>query len=195
MIIAPRAKKPVSKTDSRIAKAKFQHSNNRKVSAINSMTLSTPPAPGECMSIVTTGKHINAFAFVQYILEKEIVKALHIATYCMTKKVPLWCCDLLEREQVDTVHFYVSCNPYAIKPDVKRVLTEMTAAAPDLCTVKYFHNHAKIALIETESNHYVLTGSGNFSDNAITEIYELKNDKELFDFHVGWLSDVQDEYI
>jgi hypothetical protein len=71
----------------------------------------------------------------------------------------------------------------------------MTAAAPDLCTVKYFHNHAKIALIETESNHYVLTGSGNFSDNAITEIYELKNDKELFDFHVGWLSDVQDEYI
>ena len=195
MIIAPRAKKPSSGTDTRVTQNKFRYSNNRKVSAINYLTLSTPPGPGESLTVVTTGKHINAFAFVQYILEKEVIKALHIASYCMTKKVTLWCCDLLEREKIDTLQLYVSCNPYAIKPDVKRILTEMTTAAPDLCTVKYFHNHAKLALIETEENYYILTGSGNFSDNAITEIYELKNDKELFEFHIGWLSDIQNEYI
>jgi len=195
MQIPLRAKKPSSGTDTRVTQNKFRYSNNRKVSAINYLTLSTPPSHGESLTVVTTGKHINAFAFVQYILEKENIKALHIASYCMTKKVPLWCCDLLENEKIDTLHFYVSCNPYAIKPDVKRLLTEMTTAAPDLCTVKYFHNHAKMALIETEENYYILTGSGNFSDNAITEIYELKNDKDLFNFHIGWLSEVKDEYI
>lgn len=42
--------------------------------------------------------------------------------------------------------------------------------------------HAKVALIKTEENHYVVEGSGNWSENAKYEQYLLGNNKGLFDF-------------
>jgi hypothetical protein len=48
--------------------------------------------------------------------------------------------------------------------------------------VYYAWNHAKISLIRIGDQHFVVEGSGNWSENAQHEQYVFVNSKKIFDF-------------
>jgi len=51
-------------------------------------------------------------------------------------------------------------------------------------------NHAKVFLCKTKCGKYIVfEGSGNLSDNSITEQYLIENNKEIFEFHKEWIVD------
>src|SRR5690606_29329867 len=46
----------------------------------------------------------------------------------------------------------------------------------------YGWNHSKITLVKASGNHFVIEGSGNFSENALHEQYLFTNDQALYNF-------------
>jgi len=53
------------------------------------------------------------------------------------------------------------------------------------------NSHAKITLINAGNEYYVISGSGNYSNNPKIEQYTVLKDKELYDFHKGWIENGQ----
>ena len=54
-------------------------------------------------------------------------------------------------------------------------------------------SHAKIMSMKTvDGNYYSIEGSGNMSYNSRVENYCLDNDKELYNFTTGWMSEIKD---
>lgn len=53
--------------------------------------------------------------------------------------------------------------------------------------VKYAWNHSKVTLLRSSDNHFVIEGSGNFSDNSRHEQYIFLNSKKVFYFRKNWI--------
>ena len=51
--------------------------------------------------------------------------------------------------------------------------------------------HAKVCLLETKDAHYIIEGSGNWSENAYYEQYMFGNSKGLYDFRMKLFTEVQ----
>jgi hypothetical protein len=51
-------------------------------------------------------------------------------------------------------------------------------------TVLYAWVHAKVCLIKTSDFHFVIEGSGNWSENALYEQYVFAESKGLYDFRM-----------
>ena len=63
------------------------------------------------------------------------------------------------------------------------LLRSQAAARPQI-SIGYGFNHSKILLARTQDDQYiVITGSGNFAENARNEQYTLCNDKQIYDFY------------
>jgi len=55
-------------------------------------------------------------------------------------------------------------------------------------------NHAKILLLSHLDNYIVIESSANFTTNPRVENFCIFNDKEIFDFHLGWINDAINDY-
>ena len=67
-------------------------------------------------------------------------------------------------------------------------LLEMAKSRPNV-TVLYAWVHAKVCLLLTHEHHYVIEGSGNWSENAHYEQYVFANSKGLYDFRMKLFTD------
>ena len=50
--------------------------------------------------------------------------------------------------------------------------------------VLYAWSHAKVCLLKTHDDYFIIEGSGNWSENAHYEQYILANSKSIFDFRL-----------
>lgn len=48
--------------------------------------------------------------------------------------------------------------------------------------VLFAWTHAKVCILETNSDHFIIEGSGNWSENACYEQYMFGNSKAVFEF-------------
>lgn len=56
-------------------------------------------------------------------------------------------------------------------------------------------SHAKVAMLETKDDFFVIEGSGNWSENACYEQYVFANSKGLFNFRKELFDNVNIRYI
>lgn len=183
----------ITKID-RIIYRRYKTRNVHQVKTLNELMKCGLPGGGETAHIVTNGKHINAIAFIQAILQKEHAEHLDIVTYSIRKKTITMILDWFQGDELGTARVNISCHVRTLNPDCYAFMRAIAKEVPDLFRLKVFHNHAKLACVKTEHNHYVLEGSGNFSENALVEQYQLTNSKELYDFHMAWIDTQKEEY-
>ena len=150
---------------SELARIKFLNKHYTKVDNLKSL-VGTFPQPGEAFFIWTLNS-FNAFTFIVYVIKTcGKIQELTIKWY----------------DKGDIVRVNISIAD-SIKHRMPRVHDQLqTQSQTRNFDIRYSWNHSKVTLMKTEEHHFVVEGSGNFSENAMYEQYLFMNDPELFKF-------------
>lgn len=140
-----------------------------------------------------TNNSFNAFTFIPFICKYVQITRLYASTYSISRKVITALMELHSRGFVEEITLLISDSMVKRNPMTIDVLLSVAAANSNL-KVLFGWNHSKVCLIEAsspssspeggESQHFVIEGSGNWSDNAAIEQYTFANSKGLFDFRM-----------
>lgn len=132
----------------------------------------------------------NAFTFIPVVLEHQTAKHLLATTYSINKQVIQALVELHRNGLVDQITLLVSDTMLKRNPVTTDLLAAVNREYANI-NVLFSWVHAKVCLIETKEGHYVIEGSGNWSDNAYYEQYTFANSKGLYDFRMKLFTEVQ----
>ena len=142
------------------------------------------PNPGEII-FLHTEKAFNAFTFIPWIAKTYFIEELYSSTYSISRRVVEALQNLHNSGNVNEVHLMISDSMIKRNPATIENLEAVVNTNSNFST-KYFWNHSKITLIkarlEDKIFHFVLEGSGNWSENAQLEQYIFLENKEVFEF-------------
>lgn len=138
------------------------------------------PAPGETYFLFTL-KSFNAFTFIVYTIKNAgIIDELHLSTYSLNERILNSLVKWFDKGEIRQVNITISDSIRHRMPKVNDQL-ELYSQSRNF-NIRYAWNHSKITLIKTKGNHFVVEGSGNFSENAMHEQYIWLNDQEVYNF-------------
>lgn len=141
-----------------------------------------PPKPGEVIFCYTTNQ-FNTMAFIVWIIRTiGKIRSLTITTYSIGATSINTIMKWYDAGHIEEIYFYIASYTKRISPKNIDLLTSQ-ASARDRVTVSFGFNHSKILLAETDYGHFVITGSGNFSENAYNEQYTICNDERIYKFY------------
>jgi|SRR5690554_6498367 len=132
----------------------------------------------------------NAFTFIPVVLENQSAKHLMATTYSISRRVIEALVELHRDGLVDQITLLVSDTMLRRNPVTTDLLASINKEYANI-NVLFAWVHAKVCLIETKEAHYVIEGSGNWSENAYYEQYMFANCKKLFAFRQKLFTDVQ----
>lgn len=141
-----------------------------------------PPKPGEVIFCYTTNQ-FNTMAFIVWIIRTiGKIRSLTITTYSIGATSINTIMKWYDAGHIEEIYFYIASYTKRISPKNIDLLTSQ-ASARDRVTVSFGFNHSKILLAEADHGHFVITGSGNFSENAYNEQYTICNDERIYKFY------------
>lgn len=141
-----------------------------------------PPKPGEVIFCYTTNQ-FHTMAFIVWIIRTiGKIRSLTITTYSIGATSINTIMKWYDAGHIEEIYFYIASYTKRISPKNIDLLTSQ-ASARDRVTVSFGFNHSKILLAETDHGHFVITGSGNFSENAYNEQYTICNDERIYKFY------------
>lgn len=123
----------------------------------------------------------NAFTFIPFALQHESARHLLATTYSINKRVIQALAELHRDGKIDRITLLVSDTMLSRNPTTVDELAAANKSYPNI-EIMFSWVHAKVCLIETERAHYVIEGSGNWSENAYYEQYLFANSEKLFAF-------------
>lgn len=135
----------------------------------------------------------NAFTFIPWVCRATSIKHLHAVTYSVNQRVINSLVELHTSGKIDKITLLVSDTLLKRNPLTVDILTATNHQYPNI-EVIFAWVHAKVALIQTDKAHYVLEGSGNWSENAYYEQYVFANSKGVYDFRKKLFTDVELRY-
>lgn len=125
-------------------------------------------------------KAFNAFTFVTLIAKHKSIKELFASTYSISSKVIEALIELHDKGAIEQVTLLISDSMIKRNP---KTIDNLMAMAKSRGNLKVFYawSHAKVCLMKTENEHYVVEGSGNWSENAHFEQYLFANSVGLYE--------------
>jgi len=170
---------------------------NNQIHFIKAKALSdlcVKPKKNEQYRIITE-KQFNAYALILYVLQTEIIEEMYLAIYRINEATVQSIIDFIESGEIKKATFVIS-NFFnqTKKPEKWAIKLKNYCTGNEKTKHIYTHNHAKVLAIRTDKDdYYIFEGSGNMSDNARIEQYIFENNKEVFEFHKKWMSDLIDK--
>jgi len=140
------------------------------------------PTPEEIF-FLQSDNAFNAFTFIPFIAKRFPIKQLHASTYSISRKVIEALIEMHDKGMIEQITLLISDSMIKRNPSVIDNLHAMASTRPNI-KVYYAWSHAKVCCIETHDYHYVIEGSGNWSDNAHYEQYILCNSKSAYEFRL-----------
>lgn len=128
-----------------------------------------------------TCKQFNAFTFIPFILKTENITELFASTYSISVRVVESMMELYDAGMIEQITLLVSDSLIKRNPVTIDKIESLASFRPNFKIV-YTWNHSKVSLVNTQSGHYIIEGSGNWSENAAIEQYIFANSKGLYDF-------------
>lgn len=148
----------------------------------------------EEMMFLQTEKAFNAFTFIPAVVKLYKVRHLMAATYSINKRVIEALMELHDAGFIDKITLCISDSLIKRNPKTVDILTAYVKSRPNI-KVLFAWTHAKVALLETDNAHYVIEGSGNWSENAHYEQYLFGNSRGLFEFRKELFENVNVKYV
>ena len=140
------------------------------------------PTPEEFF-FLQTDNAFNAFTFIPFIAKHHPIKELYATTYSISRRTIEALIELHDKGLIEQVTLLISDSMIKRNPVTIDNLMAMQTTRPNL-KVLYAWTHAKVCCIKTHHEHFVIEGSGNWSENAHYEQYVLANSKGLYDFRL-----------
>ena len=138
------------------------------------------PEKGEIV-FLQTAKAFNAFTFIPFVASVEPIKELSAVTYSINPDVINALVHLHDTGAIERIKLLVSESIIKRSPKIADHLHSVAKSRANF-DVYYSWTHAKVCLLETHHNKYIIEGSGNWSANAHFEQYVWVNSDEAFDF-------------
>lgn len=161
--------------------SKYLTSHFKKVSSLEN-DLMRLPTENEFF-FLQSDTAFNAFTFIPLVTKIFPIKHLYASTYSISRKVIDALIELHDTGRIEAITLLISDSMIKRNPLVIENLMSMAKSRPNV-NVFYAWVHAKVCLLETHENHYVIEGSGNWSENAHYEQYTFAYSKPLFDFRL-----------
>ena len=170
---------------SALAVSEFINSHMQKVGSVSDLSGNLPGC-GDAFFIWTVNQ-FNAFTFIPYVLSQvSHIDELVISTYSVNIRIIDALSAFLQEKKIGDVFILISDSAKFRIPKVIDHLEQFRISYPNV-KIRYAWNHSKITLMRCGDNHYVLEGSGNFSENARHEQYLLLNSREIYEFRKQWI--------
>jgi hypothetical protein len=173
-----------AETDKYISKYLVKHF--QKVSSLEKDLMRVPTT--EEFFFLQSDTAFNAFTFIPLVAKIYPIKELHASTYSLSRKVIDALIEMHDKGLIERITLLVSDSMIKRNPLVIDNLMGMAKSRPNV-TVLYAWVHAKVCLLQTHENHFVIEGSGNWSENAYYEQYIFANSKGLYDFRMKLFTD------
>jgi hypothetical protein len=144
------------------------------------------PAPGEIFFLWSL-KSFNAFSFIKYVItERGKIDDLTLSTYNITKVIFETLMRLVDNGLVTHLHLTLSDVAKTRFPQIYDLVNGESAKREQV-DVLYMWNHSKVSLMRVDDDHYIVEGSGNFSENARHEQYIFINSQQIYEFRRQWI--------
>jgi len=140
-----------------------------------------------------TQNSFNAFTFIPKIIQQFSIEHLHASTYSLSRRVVNALVELHDQGFIDKVTLLISDSLIKRNPTTIDLLSGMVTNYPNF-KVYFGWNHSKVALAKTKQGHYVIEGSGNWSENAHVEQYIFSNSKNHYEFRKQLFTDTEIRY-
>lgn len=139
---------------------------------------------------IWTVNGFNAFTFIPYILSTSgKISELVISTYSINIKIIDSLSGYLKDGMIDSVYILISDSAKFRIPAVIDHLEQFGLSYKEKVKVRYAWNHSKVSLIRSGDHHFIIEGSGNFSENSRHEQYVFLNSEQIFNFRKKWITD------
>lgn len=161
--------------------SKYLAAHYQKVSSLENDLLRIPVQ--EEFLFLQSDTAFNAFTFIPLVAKIFPIKELHASTYSLSRKVVDALLEMHDQGMIEQVTLLVSDSMIKRNPLVIDNLMAMAKSRPNV-NVLYAWVHAKVCLLKTSDFHYVIEGSGNWSENAHYEQYLFAESKGLYDFRM-----------
>jgi hypothetical protein len=175
-----------SDRETEVFTSKYLISHYEKVSSLEN-DLMRVPTPEEFF-FLQSDTAFNAFTFIPLVAKIYPIKELHASTYSLSRKVIDALIEMHDKGQIERITLLVSDSMIKRNPLVIDNLMAMAKSRPNV-NVLYAWVHAKVCLLATHDSHFVIEGSGNWSENAQYEQYTFTNSKGLYDFRMKLFTD------
>lgn len=123
----------------------------------------------------------NAFTFIPFIARPYHIEHLYATTYSISARVIEAMMELYDSGMIAAITLCISDSMIKRNPKVIDNLMAMSSTRGNV-SILFGWVHAKVALAQTEEHHFVIEGSGNWSENAKYEQYLMANSRGLFEF-------------
>lgn len=161
-----------------VFKDKYIDAHTVKLESLRQLT-GAIPSPGEIYFLWTL-KSFNAFTFIPYLIKYSgAIEEIILSTYSITLRILEAFSRYHEKGLIHKTTLLVSDS---VKFRLPRVNERLVQMQDDSFQVIYGWNHSKVTLIRTGSGHFVIEGSGNFSENAQFEQYVFMNSPKVWEF-------------
>lgn len=180
-ILTPVAPKEEVKKGSELFTSKYLAAHYQKVSSLENDLFRIPTQ--DEFFFLQSDTAFNAFTFIPLVAKVFPIKELHATTYSISRKVIDALIELHDKGMIERITLLISDSMIKRNPIVIDNLMAMAQSRPNL-TVLYAWVHAKVCLMQTHENYFVVEGSGNWSENAHYEQYTFANSKGLYDFRL-----------
>lgn len=123
----------------------------------------------------------NAFTFIPLVCQNQRIKHLYASTYSISGKVIDSLIELHDAGLIDQITLLISDSMIKRNPTTIDNLCSVANSRGNV-NVLFAWTHAKVCILETETDNYIIEGSGNWGENAQYEQYIFGNSKDVFDF-------------
>ena len=123
----------------------------------------------------------NAFTFIPFIAKPFHIEHLYATTYSISRRVIDAIMELHDSGMIARVTLLISDSMIKRNPQTIDNLLAMQSTRGNV-KVLFGWIHAKVALARTAEHHFVVEGSGNWSENAKYEQYTFAESRGLFEF-------------
>ncbi len=161
--------------------SKYNAKHFQKLSNVENDILRVP-TPGEHF-FLQSDTAFNAFTFIPLVAKHYPIKELHASTYSISRKVIDALIELHDKGMIEQVTLLISDSMIKRNPVTIDNLMAMCSTRPNFKAL-FAWSHAKVCLLKTHDFHFVIEGSGNWSENAHYEQYVFCNDKDVYDFRM-----------
>lgn len=166
--------------------SKYLAAHYQKVSSLENDLMRVPTT--EEFFFLQSDTAFNAFTFIPLVAKSCPIKELCASTYSISRKVIEALIEMHDRGEIERITLLVSDSMIKRNPIVIENLMAMAQSRPNV-TVLYAWVHAKVCLLKTQEDYFVIEGSGNWSENAYYEQYVFANSKGLYDFRMQLFTD------
>ena len=155
-----------AKTTSAAAVGRYERQHCVKVSSLKQLAGRAPE--NDEVFFLWTKNSFNAFTFITYVIKYfGTIQQLTFSTYSINERILAALARWYDKGAIEHIHICISDSIRTRVPKVNDQL--QTFAGTRNITIGYAWNHSKVTLMKTAEQHFVVCGSGKFSEIARPE--------------------------